>query len=100
MSSKSVPEPGPPARRPWSLAARLTAWYAGSAFTLVLVATGSRPLHPPIFPFGAQGIFDSDTILQLEEVPHSLVVVGGGVIGCEYACTFAALGIPVTLVDP
>jgi NAD(P) transhydrogenase len=67
---------------------------------VVLVATGSRPLHPPLFPFGAQGIYDSDTILQMEEVPHSLVVVGGGVIGCEYACTFAALGIPVTLVEP
>jgi len=67
---------------------------------VVLVATGSRPLHPPLFPFGAAGIFDSDTILQMEEVPHSLVVVGGGVIGCEYACTFAALGIPVTLVEP
>jgi NAD(P) transhydrogenase len=67
---------------------------------VVLVATGSRPLHPPIFPFGAKGVFDSDTILQMEEVPHSLVVVGGGVIGCEYACTFAALGIPVTLVEP
>ncbi len=67
---------------------------------VVLVATGSRPLHPPLFPFGATGIYDSDTILQMEEVPHSLVVVGGGVIGCEYACTFAALGIPVTLVEP
>jgi NAD(P) transhydrogenase len=67
---------------------------------VVLVATGSRPLHPPIFPFGAKGVYDSDTILQMEEVPHSLVVVGGGVIGCEYACTFAALGIPVTLVEP
>ncbi|MGO9831248.1 MAG: Si-specific NAD(P)(+) transhydrogenase [Myxococcaceae bacterium] len=67
---------------------------------VVLVATGSRPLHPPLFPFGASGIYDSDTILQMEEVPHSLVVVGGGVIGCEYACTFAALGIPVTLVEP
>jgi NAD(P) transhydrogenase len=67
---------------------------------VILVATGSRPLHPALFPFDAQGIFDSDTILQMEEVPHSLVVVGGGVIGCEYACTFAALGIPVTLVEP
>ncbi|MGO8969341.1 MAG: Si-specific NAD(P)(+) transhydrogenase [Myxococcaceae bacterium] len=67
---------------------------------VVLLATGSRPLHPPLFPFGASGIYDSDTILQMEEVPHSLVVVGGGVIGCEYACTFAALGIPVTLVEP
>jgi len=66
---------------------------------VILVATGSTPFHPPLFNFQAPGIYDSDTILQMTEVPHSLVVVGGGVIGCEYACTFAALGIPVTLVE-
>jgi NAD(P) transhydrogenase len=66
---------------------------------VILVATGSVPFHPPLFNFQAPGVYDSDTILQMSEVPHSLVVVGGGVIGCEYACTFAALGIPVTLVE-
>ena len=66
---------------------------------VILIATGSTPFHPPLFNFQAPGIYDSDTILQMTEVPHSLVVVGGGVIGCEYACTFAALGIPVTLVE-
>jgi len=66
---------------------------------VILIATGSTPFHPPLFNFQAPGIYDSDTILQMTEVPHSLVVVGGGVVGCEYACTFAALGIPVTLVE-
>ncbi len=66
---------------------------------VILIATGSTPFHPPLFNFQAPGMYDSDTILQMDEVPHSLVVIGGGVIGCEYACTFAALGIPVTLVE-
>jgi len=66
---------------------------------LILIATGSTPFHPPLFNFSAPGVYDSDSILLMSEVPHSLVVVGGGVIGCEYACTFAALGIPVTLVE-
>jgi len=66
---------------------------------VILVATGSTPFHPPPFNFQAPGVYDSDSILLMSEVPHSLVVVGGGVIGCEYACTFAALGIPVTLVE-
>ncbi|HZX43752.1 MAG TPA: Si-specific NAD(P)(+) transhydrogenase [Myxococcaceae bacterium] len=65
----------------------------------ILVATGSTPFHPALFNFSAPGVYDSDSILLMSEVPHSLVVVGGGVIGCEYACTFAALGIPVTLVE-
>ncbi len=66
---------------------------------VILVATGSTPFHPPLFNFQAPGVYDSDSILLMSEVPHSLVVLGGGVIGCEYACTFAALGIPVTLVE-
>jgi NAD(P) transhydrogenase len=44
-------------------------------------------------------VYDSDTILSLREMPESLIVVGGGVIGCEYACTFAAQGVNVTLID-
>ncbi|MDC0714672.1 Si-specific NAD(P)(+) transhydrogenase [Stigmatella sp. ncwal1] len=71
---------------------RLTASY-------ILVATGSSPYRPPLYPFGDDRVHDSDEVLELAELPHSIVVVGGGVIGCEYACMFAALGIPVTLVD-
>lgn len=65
----------------------------------ILLATGSSPRHPLMFPFDAGNVYDSDTILTLQKMPRSLVVVGGGVIGCEYACTFAALGIEVTLID-
>ena len=66
---------------------------------VVLIATGSSPRRPLVFPFDSGNIFDSDTILGLRKMPRTLAIVGGGVIGCEYACTFAALGIKVTLVD-
>jgi NAD(P) transhydrogenase len=65
----------------------------------ILVATGSSPYRPPQYPFGDPRVHDSDEILDIGRLPRSLVVVGAGVIGCEYACMFAALGIPVTLVD-
>ncbi|MCY1015483.1 Si-specific NAD(P)(+) transhydrogenase [Pyxidicoccus sp. MSG2] len=65
----------------------------------ILVATGSSPYRPPQYPFGDPRVHDSDEILDIGWLPRSLVVVGAGVIGCEYACMFAALGIPVTLVD-
>jgi NAD(P) transhydrogenase len=66
---------------------------------VILVATGSSPYRPPLYPFGDPRVHDSDEILDIGQLPASMVVVGGGVIGCEYACMFAALGIPVTLVD-
>ena len=65
----------------------------------VLIATGSSPIRPPLFPFSERGIYDSDSILNLDCVPRSLAVIGGGVIGSEYACTFAALGTQVHLID-
>lgn len=65
---------------------------------IILIATGSTPARPRVFPFGP-GVYDSDTILQLDRLPKSLAVVGAGVIGFEYACTFAALGVEVHLVD-
>ncbi len=64
-----------------------------------LIATGSTPFRPPLFPFGSPGVYDSDTILDIETIPKSMAVAGGGVIGCEYACMFAALGIRVTLIE-
>ncbi|AEI65852.1 Si-specific NAD(P)(+) transhydrogenase [Corallococcus macrosporus] len=66
---------------------------------IILVATGSSPYRPPLYPFEDPRVHDSDEVLELERLPRSLVVVGGGVIGCEYACMFAAMGIPVTLVE-
>ena len=65
----------------------------------VLIATGSSPVRPRLFPFGDRGIYDSDSILELDRLPKSLAVIGGGVIGSEYACTFAALGTRVHLID-
>jgi len=64
-----------------------------------LIATGSTPFRPPFLPFADGRIFDSDTILGIERLPHVLLVAGGGVIGSEYACMFAALDIQVHLVE-
>jgi NAD(P) transhydrogenase len=64
-----------------------------------LVATGSRPWHPPDIPFDDEDVDDSDTILQIDRLPASMLIVGGGVIGCEYAAMFAAMRVRVTLVE-
>jgi NAD(P) transhydrogenase len=66
---------------------------------IVLIATGSKPNRPPEFAFDDTHTFDSDTFLQMGRIPKSLAVIGAGVIGCEYASIFAALGVEVTLVD-
>jgi NAD(P) transhydrogenase len=66
---------------------------------VILIATGSSPHRPPEIPFDGRCIFDSDSILAMDRIPKSMVVVGGGVIGCEYASMFTALGVEVTLVD-
>jgi NAD(P) transhydrogenase len=66
---------------------------------VILIATGSYPYRPPAFPFHDPRVYDSDTILTLHEIPASMLVVGGGVIGCEYASMFATLGIAVTVVE-
>jgi NAD(P) transhydrogenase len=66
---------------------------------VILIATGSSPHHPPIMPFHDSRVYDSDTILNIHDLPSSMLVAGGGVIGCEYACMFAALGIDVHLVE-
>jgi NAD(P) transhydrogenase len=65
----------------------------------ILIATGSSPRRPEIFPFESDGVYDSDTILQLREIPKTMAVIGAGTIGCEYACTFAALGAKVHVID-
>lgn len=66
---------------------------------VILIATGSHPFRPPYMPFHDMRMYDSDTILNIAQIPESMVVAGGGVIGCEYACMFAALGIKVNLVE-
>jgi NAD(P) transhydrogenase len=65
----------------------------------ILIATGSKPHRPPDMDFSDPWIHDSDEILEIETLPTSMTVLGGGVIGCEYACMFAALDVKITLVD-
>ena len=65
----------------------------------ILVATGSHPLRPDEIPFDGEVVVDSDSLLTLPEIPARLIVIGGGVIGCEYAGIFAALGVRVTLIN-
>jgi NAD(P) transhydrogenase len=66
---------------------------------IILIATGSSPYHPPEIPFDHQVIYDSDSILRMNRIPKSMAIVGGGVIGSEYASIFTALGVQVTLVE-
>ena len=82
----------PAPERPGAATVRLTA-------PVVLIATGSSPLRPAEIPFDDRIIYDSDSILRMDRVPKTLAVVGGGVIGSEYASIFTALGVQVTLID-
>jgi NAD(P) transhydrogenase len=66
---------------------------------IILIATGSAPHHPAGIPFEDDDVHDADGILHIDRLPRSLAVIGGGVIGCEYACMFAALGVEVHLID-
>src|SRR5690349_5760757 len=65
----------------------------------IVVATGTRPARPASVAFDDKTIIDSDGIIHLDKVPRSMVVVGAGVIGMEYASMFAALGTKVTVVE-
>ena len=65
----------------------------------VIIATGSRPARSATVPFNGRTIIDTDGVYMLQELPKRLAIVGAGVIGVEYACIFAALGIDVTLIE-
>ena len=65
----------------------------------VLVAVGTQPARPANVPFAPGRIIDSNELLQMKDLPRSLIIVGGGVIGCEYACMLAAVGVTITLVE-
>ena len=65
----------------------------------IVVAVGTKPAHPSTVDFDGETIVDSDQILSIDRVPSSMVVVGAGVIGIEYASMFAALGTKVTIVE-
>lgn len=64
-----------------------------------IIATGSRPYHPPDVDFSHPRILDSDTVLNLKETPRILTIYGAGVIGCEYASIFRGLRIKVNLIN-
>ena len=66
---------------------------------MILISTGSSPLAPVGYEIDGEVVVDSDSLLTLQRIPPSMIVVGGGVIGCEYACIFAALGVRVTIVN-
>ena len=66
---------------------------------VILIATGSSPVRPAEIPFDDRIVYDSDSILRMDRIPRSLAVVGGGVIGSEYASIFTALDVQVTLID-
>ena len=65
----------------------------------VLIATGSRPRNPLEIPIDHENIVDSDSVLSLAYLPQSMIVIGAGVIACEYASVFANIGCKVTMVD-
>ncbi len=64
-----------------------------------VIATGSRPYHPPELDFTHPRLLDSDKVLQLQDNPRSITIYGAGVIGCEYTSIFRNLGIKVNLVN-
>ncbi|MDR4483615.1 MAG: Si-specific NAD(P)(+) transhydrogenase [Nitrospirales bacterium] len=66
---------------------------------MFLLAPGSIPHKPETIPFDSETILDSEELMQMKTVPDSLIVVGGGIIGTEYANMFAALGVKTTLID-
>lgn len=66
---------------------------------IVIIATGSRPLAPTNIQVDHKVVFDSDSVLNLKRVPRSMVILGGGIIGCEYASMFSMAGTDVTLMD-
>lgn len=65
----------------------------------LILAVGSRPFSIPSFPFDGRRVLSSDHVFRLKRVPESLLIVGGGVIGCEFAMIFSAFGAKVTLVE-
>jgi NAD(P) transhydrogenase len=73
--------------------------YSEVGFANALISVGTRPHRPDNVPFDRKRVLDSDEVLELEALPRTLTVVGGGVIGVEYATIFSALDVPVTLVE-
>ena len=66
---------------------------------IIIIATGTKPSTSPTVPLNGRTIVNSDQILDIPEIPKTLIVVGGGVIGVEYTCIFAILGVRVILIE-
>lgn len=65
----------------------------------IVIATGSRPYHPDEIDFSHPRVYDSDTILNMQHTPRTMIIYGAGVIGCEYASIFSGMGIKVDLIN-
>lgn len=80
---------------------RVTSTKGTSDYTseIVIIATGTKPACTPKVPLNGRNIINSDQVLCMPELPKTLIVVGGGVIGVEYTCMFAVLGVRVILVE-
>lgn len=70
------------------------------AADMILIATGTTPHRPADLQFEHENVWDSDEVVHMASIPRSLIVYGAGVIGCEYATMFAALGVKVELLEP
>jgi NAD(P) transhydrogenase len=66
---------------------------------VIIIAVGTEPAKPADIPFDGESVIDTDELLALKRLPDSIVIVGGGVIGTEYASILATIGVPVTLID-
>jgi NAD(P) transhydrogenase len=66
----------------------------------ILLSIGTKPFRPPSVPFDHEKIIDSDELLEIKEIPRSMIVVGAGVIGIEYATIYSALDTAVTVIEP
>lgn len=69
------------------------------AFDAVIIATGSKAFYPPPFDKYKEHLYDNSNIFTITELPKRAVIIGGGVIGCEFACIFNALGVQSTIVE-
>lgn len=67
---------------------------------VIIISTGTHSHHPEHVPFDKSFVYDAETIIDMDVLPRTLTIAGGGVIGCEYACIFAHLGVKVFIVDP
>ncbi len=66
---------------------------------VIIISTGTHAYHPPAIDFNNPYIYDSESILELDTLPRSMTIIGGGVIGCEYASIFGHIGVNVTIID-